>query len=365
MKRLCVSLVIAALVAFGCTAEPRSSTTTNAPVSPAGVGLGQSERPRNAIVAVVKRVLPAVVNVTTDQLQTDPLTGEGQGVGTGFIVSSDGYVVTNFHVVEQAQRIRVTTSGPNPDAYDARVVGGDQTADVAVLKVDATGLPTLPIGSSDGLQLGQRVVAIGYALALEGGPSVTAGIVSSLTRTIRAEDPNCDECNPPGIRTYSNIVQTDAAINPGNSGGPLVDLRGRVVGINSAGAGGAENIGFAISIDFAWPIIQDAVESPDAPVAYLGVTSSPVDETLAIQIGLEIQAGAYVVGVSPNGPAERAGIESGDVIITFDGEPVQGPNDLGALIRAREPGDQVDVGLVTSGGTSRTVTATLDVNPLP
>ena len=148
---------------------------------------------------------------------------KGQAVGTGFIVREDGIIVTNYHVVEGAQRITVTTSGDDPTRYEARVIGGDATADLAVLDVEATGLPTVALGSSEDLELGQQVVAIGYALALEGGPTVTAGIVSALDRTIEVPDPNCDACAG-GRRIYARVIQTDAAINPGNSGGPLLEI---------------------------------------------------------------------------------------------------------------------------------------------
>ena len=182
---------------------------------------------------------------------------------------SDGVVVTNCHVVEGGSKITVSTSEAEPREFDARVIGGDCLHDLAVLKIDATGLPTVQLGDSGSLQLGQRVVALGYALALEGGPTVTTGIVSSLDRTIQAQDPNCEVCDN-GVRTYSDVIQTDAAINHGNSGGPLVDMQGRVVGINSAGDDSAENIGFAISIDSAKDTIAQAQTDPLAATAYLG-----------------------------------------------------------------------------------------------
>ena len=169
---------------------------------------------------------------------------------------------------------------PSRRAYDARVIGGDCEHDLAVLKIDAQGLSPLGLGSSADLLLGQQVVAIGYALALEGGPSVTAGIVSSLDRTIQVSDPQCTVC-PNGIRTYSQVIQTDAAINHGNSGGPLVDMSGRVVGINSAGSDTAENIGFAISIDSAKSAISQAISHPLQAGAYLGVSTRDVTPDLS------------------------------------------------------------------------------------
>ena len=230
-KRLSLLIVSLALLLGACT----EAATPNA--SPAASPLPPLDPGREPYAAVAERVLPSVVNVTTNIYQASP-TGQpqqGKGVGTGFIVRANGVVVTNCHVVQGASRITVSTSADKPTRYDARVIGGDCEHDLAVLKIDAQGLSPLGLGSSADLRLGQQVVAIGYALALEGGPSVTAGIVSSLDRTIQVSDPQCTVC-PNGIRTYSEVIQTDAAINHGNSGGPLVDMEGRVVGIDSAGS---------------------------------------------------------------------------------------------------------------------------------
>lgn len=315
------------------------------------------------IVRVVERVLPSVVNVTTDQF--DAFGGSGEGTGTGFVVRESGVIVTNYHVVENAQRIRVITSGDEADEYEARVIGGDQTADLAVLKVEAEGLPVVTLGSSGALDLGQRVVALGYALGLEGGPSVTTGIVSALDRVITAQDPRCKVCENQE-RTYRDVIQTDAAINPGNSGGPLVNMAGQVVGINTAGvgAGFAENIGFAIAIDAVKPTIENAIEDPREAVAYLGVISRSMDAALALQLGLDLEDGAVIVGVAPGGPADRAGIRPGDVIVGFGGEGVDDSEELGERIRNHGPGDRVRIDLVSSDG-QRSVTATLGVNPDP
>jgi S1-C subfamily serine protease len=212
------------------------------------------------VVAAIGEVAPAVVTITsTTAPQSSPfgVTESGTATGTGFIVRSDGVIVTNQHVIEGAQHVTVTLAGPNGRTLDATVISTDQQHDLAVLRVDATGLPTVTLGDSDTLQLGQQVVALGFALALEGGPTVTSGIVSSLDRTIQVQDPNAAS----GSRTYADVLQTDAAINPGNSGGPLIDLTGHVVGIDSAGSSQAENIGFAIAIDAAKPLIEGALAS--------------------------------------------------------------------------------------------------------
>jgi serine protease Do len=314
------------------------------------------------IVSVVQHVAPAVVNVTSKVVSVGAFGGaqEGQGVGTGFIIRSAGVIVTNFHVVETAVNIKVTLPSPDSRSFDARVIGGSDVHDLAVLKVDATGLPTVPLGDSTNLQLGQTVIALGYALALPGGPTVTSGIISSLARTVQASDPNA----PGGVRTYQDALQTDAAINPGNSGGPLVDLAGNVVGINTAGNNQAENIGFAISIDAAKPDIEQAMNNPAAPVAYMGVLTQTLDSGLAAQFGLDVETGAWVQALTPGGPAEQAGFKQNDVIVSFDGKPVTSSDELGNAIAARSPGDQVTVEVVR-GNQRLELKPTLGVRPLP
>ena len=232
--------------------------------------------------------------------------------------------------------------------------------------MNATGLPTVSLGDSSQLLLGERVVALGYALALKGGPTVSSGIVSALGRVIKAQDPNCDRaCGPDQARTYSGVIQTDAAINPGNSGGPLVDLNGNVVGIDTAGSSNAENIGFAIPVNSAKSTILSAEQNPGAAVAYLGVVTEDVTPELAAQFGLPVAKGAYVVSTAPGGPAEKGGISSGDVIVGFDGSTVTGSEQLGNLIHQHKPGDRVQVQAVGPSGGQRTVGVTLGVNPLP
>lgn len=316
--------------------------------------------------AVASRVLPSVVNVTTNVYQASP-TGapeQGKGIGTGFIIRPNGVVVTNCHVVQGASRITVFTSEDEPTRYDAHVIGGDCEHDLAVLKVDADGLPTIRFGASTDLRLGQQVVAIGYALALEGGPSVTAGIVSSLDRTIRVQDPQCTVCAN-GVRTYSEVIQTDAAINHGNSGGPLVDMAGRVVGINSAGSDSAENIGFAIAIDSVRAAIRSAISDPLQATAYLGISTRSVTADLAFQLDLPVEQGALVLATLTNGPAADAGIREGDVIVEIDGHAIDVAEDLGRVLDALAPGDVVDVRVVGSGGEEGTHRVSLGTKPLP
>ncbi len=364
MRRLLVPLALLAVLASACSLT-LGSKASSSPV--ADTLSAPSLAPTNEPVeAVVQRVLPAVVNVTTDVLQRDQFgnSQSGQGVGTGFVVRSDGIVVTNCHVVEGATKITVSSSAKDPKQYDAHVVGGDCLHDLAVLKIDATNLPTVSLGSSGDLKLGQRVVALGYALALEGGPTVTTGIVSSLDRTIQAQDPNCTSCQN-GARTYTGAIQTDAAINHGNSGGPLVNMAGQVVGINTAGDDNAQNIGFAIAIDSVKQTIADAEANPLAPTAYLGVSTQSVTADLALQFGLAVNEGAYVVGTTGDGPAATAGIKQGDVIVNVDGHAITSGDQLGQVLDGLKPGTSVPVQVVATDGSRRTIDVTLGTRPFP
>ncbi|MEO8291740.1 MAG: trypsin-like peptidase domain-containing protein [Actinomycetota bacterium] len=266
MRRSIVPLVaITALFASAC------SVSWGAGSSAAGSSTGRADAATlqqttsaastaDPVVAAIGAVAPAVVTITSRMApQQSPfgITSSGEATGTGFLVRADGVIVTNQHVIEGAQDITVTLPEPDGRTLDASVIATDATHDLAVLDINATALPTVSLGNSNDLQLGQQVVALGYALGLKGGPTVTSGIVSSLDRTIEVQDPNAAS----GTRSYADVLQTDAAINPGNSGGPLIDLSGRVVGIDSAGSSSAENIGFAIAIDAAKPLIQKALSS--------------------------------------------------------------------------------------------------------
>jgi serine protease Do len=202
------------------------------------------------IVEVVAAIAPSVVTVTSDVRVLTPFgTADDQAVGTGFVVRADGYVLTNQHVIDRASTVTVTLASGEERA--ATVLEEDAEHDLAVLKIDADDLPAVTRGSSDGLAMGEAVVAIGYALDLSGGPTVTSGIISSLERTIDVRDST-------DVRTHEGLLQTDAALNRGNSGGPLVTLDGLVVGVNVAAGDGVENIGFAIPIDVAEPLLAQA-----------------------------------------------------------------------------------------------------------
>jgi S1-C subfamily serine protease len=355
MKRtIPIAMVAAALALSACSGLSPKADAGGKPASfPTGTAVVPSGD-ETSVEAVVDKVLPAVVNVVTDL-----------GEGTGFVVRQDGIVVTNYHVVEGASEIKVLSSDEDPKTYSARVIGSDVEADLAVLDIDAEGLPTVPLGSSDDLRLGQNVVAIGYALGLQGGPSVTSGIVSSLTRHITVNDPNCVQCEQQGQRTYGQVIQTDAAINPGNSGGPLVDLAGNVVGINTAGNSTAENVGFAIQIDAAKPVIFDAADHPDAPVAFMGIGPAEAsDPQFQFQFNPTTTQGVGIVDVVAGSPADDAGVQVGDVMVRFGGDDVSGVDEFRDAISSHEPGDEVSVDLVR-GDQHITVTLTLGTNPVP
>jgi len=305
-----------------------------------------------AIEQVAAQVIPAVVYVSVRAI-VPGLFGFGQiqeGVGSGVIFDPRGYILTNDHVIAGAQEIRVVLSDGRQ--FSGRVLGRSPSNDIAVVKIDGANLPVAPLGDSDQLRVGQWVIAIGNALGPEGGPTVTAGVVSALDRTI---GPGFGE---PAI---GPLIQTDAAINPGNSGGPLVDLAGRVVGINSAKIQTAEGIGFAIPINKAKEIVQQLLEA--RPRAYLGITSVSMTPALAAAYGLPVQRGILIVDVAPDSPAERAGLQPGDIIVRVDDRDVTRSDELQAVLAAHQPGDQVRI-VVNRQGREQTFTVNLGSAPV-
>jgi putative serine protease PepD len=299
--------------------------------------------PHNAISSLVAQARPSVVAIHDSIVQTDIFgqTAEGQAAGTGFVLSADGYIVTNDHVVDGATDITVNFG--DGTTADATVVAADPNADLAVLKVDRTDLVPLPLGSSAALQVGDQLVAIGNALDLSGEPTVTTGIVSATGRSLT---------EPNGVRLV-NLIQTDTAINPGNSGGPLLNMSGEVVGINTAIAGQAQSIGFAIAIDPAKQMIEELQTGTVPDHALLGVTTQPVPNG---------GTGAAIVDVNGGSAAADAGLQPGDVITAIDGATVEIPEDLGTIIAEHAPGDKVTV-TFERDGQSQSVTATLGIRP--
>ena len=310
-------------------------TATTAPAATGGSG--SSAAPISGAALDVKGILakvePSVVDIYASSRRES-------GEGTGIIISSDGYILTNAHVVDGASKVTVGVPG-NSKTLPATVVGADSGNDVALIKVDnASNLPAAELGRSADVKVGEDVVAIGNALGLRGDPTVTRGIVSALNRT---------------VENLTGMIQTDAAINPGNSGGPLVNSAGQVIGINTAvAADGAQNIGFAIPIDKA-KSLADRLKTGQgpAPVAFLGVSTTETQDG---------SGGAQVIQLVSGGPAQRAGIAVGDLIVTFDGKPVSSADGLSGLVQARQPGDTVQV-VVERNGASRTISVTLGTKP--
>jgi S1-C subfamily serine protease len=303
---------------------------------------------------IVEAVGPSVVSIQTQALGVGAFLQAvpQQGAGSGFVLSSDGIIVTNNHVVNGATAITVTLADGRK--LPARVLGRDATADLAVVKVDANGLPAVRIGTSDALVVGDAVVAIGNALALDGGPTVTQGIVSALDRTISAGDQGSSGTS----ETLRHVLQTDAAINPGNSGGPLLNAAGEVVGINTAVAGDAQNIGFALAIDKAIPIINQLKTGQTPAQPFLGLSTVTLTPGIQRQLGLDMSKGAVVAAVTPGSGADAAGLSQGDVITRIDGTDVGSADDVTTAVSDHKPGDRIDI-TVDRNGSSRTVTATI------
>jgi S1-C subfamily serine protease len=324
-------------------------------------GGGVVAKPRD-IHGIIAKVKPGVVAIRTEAFDPRDLFQRfpQRGAGTGMVITPDGEVLTNAHVVpEGTTSIKVTLDGER-DARDADVVGRRPDDDLALLRIRGAGdLDTVELGNSSTLLVGDSVVAIGNALALPGGPTVTEGIVSALGRELDAGDG----------KTLTNLIQTDTAINPGNSGGPLVNANGNVVGINTAviqssGNELAQNIGFAIAIDTVKPLLADlraGKAGADNP-GYLGVQSQTLTPDIAEQFGFSTDRGAIVAQVVPGSPAAEAGIRRGDVITSFDGNDVTSADQLVSAVRAKHPGDRVEV-TFKRGEDERKATVTLGSRP--
>lgn len=328
----------------------------------------------NPVVELVKKVSPAVVNIDVETVarrsgprnpfQDDPLFkrffGEEfdrfsrsvpmKGRGSGFIVSKDGQILTNNHVVEGADKITVTLS--NGKTYSAEVLGKDPMFDLAVIKISPeSDLTTLELGDSDTTQVGEWVVAIGNPFGFE--HTVTVGVVSAKNRSLHARDINFD-----------GFLQTDAAINPGNSGGPLLDLNGKVVGINTAIVPYAQGLGFAVPVNMAKQIMNDLVTYGKAKRGWLGVSIQNLTEEFAEAYGIKAESGVIIGDVFSGSAAEKAGVARGDVVVSINGEAVKDVQWFIAKIRTQSPGAELKLEVVREGKTL-SLTAKLDENTDP
>lgn len=336
-------------------AQPSPVPAASVPADP---GAGVRMLPVD-IPALVKGVSPAVVNISTTQVvrqprprmrtpfgRQDPFEEffnnffgnmprdqKRRSLGSGFIVSDDGYIITNSHVVDKADEVTVTLL--DKEEFKAKVVGTDPKTDIALIKIEAKRkLPHVGLGNSEKVEVGEWVVAIGNPFGL--GHTVTAGIVSAKGRII-------------GSGPYDDFIQTDASINPGNSGGPLFNLRGEVVGINTAIVQGGQGIGFATPIHLAKAILSQLKEKGKVTRGQLGVFIQPLTPDLAENLGVRGRQGALVADVTRDGPAEKAGIRSGDLITSFDGREVRDEHELPAMVAATKPGTRVTVKVFREG----------------
>jgi S1-C subfamily serine protease len=352
-----VGAVVAALVAGGIVAATRDDSNGSTVRAAGGRNTSVIAHPQD-IRGILEKVEPAVVSINTRGFSNDDFGGiqPQAGAGTGMVLTADGLVLTNAHVIAGATSIKVKFA--DGKVRDGAVVGADRTQDVALVRLTgASGLPTVTLGRSTELQVGDDVVAIGNALGLPGGPTVTEGIVSAKDRAIRAGGGSA------AVESLEGLIQTDAAINPGNSGGPLVNSNGDVVGMNTAVAGDAQSIGFAIAIDTIKPLIEQLKAGKQVAAAFLGVTSVTVDQDTATRLGLSVDQGAMIDQVSPGTPAEQSGLRTGDVVTKVDGTAITSSDELVAAIRRHKPGDQVQV-TYRRGTQDSTTTVTLGSRPV-
>ena len=298
-----------------------------------------------AVVEAATKALPSTVNI---EVQVGNL---GAGIGSGFIYSSDGYIVTNNHVVQDASDIKVALQ--DGTVYDAKVVGTDPDTDIAVIKIDASGLPAAVIGTSSDLVQGELAVAVGSPEGFQG--SVTSGIISALNRNIYI----------PNSAPLLDVIQTDAAINPGNSGGPLCNSMGEVVGINTAiysQSGGYDGLGFAIPIDSAKPVVEQLITTGSVTHPWLGISGSTLDPETAKSYDLPVDSGAIVNNVIAGAPADKAGMERGDIIVALDDTTIESMDQLVLEIRKHAVGDTMAITYYRNGE-KRETTVVLEEKP--
>lgn len=311
-------------------------------------------------------VRPAVVQITNEQVQANqfnqPFTVPA-GVGSGVIYDKQGHVLTNNHVIEGAQQLLVAL--PDGRSFQGKLVGADPVTDLAVVQISDPNLPVAQLGDSTRVQVGDWVVAIGNALALEGGPTVTTGVASATSRAV--QEPGSGPGGGQGPFLF-DLIQTDAPINPGNSGGPLVNLDGQVIGINTLVAGQAEpgvpaqGIGFAIAIATAKPVADQLVASGRVVHPFLGINYIPLNSAIAARLRITQSQGVVVASIVRGSPAAPAGLQPQDVIAAIDGAVLKTDSDLAQIIDRHKPGDTVTLA-VLRGGQQLSVKVTLGERP--
>ena len=348
-------IVIAVLLIIGITLVVTDTLPNSTTFASEYLGIDEEIGSELTTQELVAQVAPAVVSIVTETVtynwfwQAVPQTGAGSGIA----ISSDGYIVTNNHVVEEAQKVTVTLS--DGSAFAATVVGTDAQTDLAVVKIEASNLDYLHFlsNSLDQLSVLDPVVAVGNALALPGGATWTTGVVSNLGRSIEENN---------GV-VLNDIIQTDAAINAGNSGGPLLNTAGQVVGINVAIASNAENIGFAISTDTVIPVVQSIITEGKVVRPWLGVSVTTVTSTIQQYYDVSVDTGALIVSVTSDSPADKAGLKAGDVITKIGDENISTTEELISAIRSHQIGDQVEI-VYYSGDVQKVANVTLEESPI-
>src|SRR5437763_9347308 len=350
------TLLFVLLVTIGC--KPAAESQTIEPrQAPAQIPPTVSAARRTPVVVVAHNVAPSVVNIQTEatirRREVDPFfdpfglfggqtrSYTAQSLGSGFVWSSDGIIVTNNHVVEGASRISVNFNDGTQMA--AKLIGVDPDSDVAVLRVDAKNLAAAPVGTSGDLMIGESVIAVGNPFGLSG--SVTTGVVSALGRSVPSKEEG---------RTFTDFIQTDASINPGNSGGPLLNIEGKVVGINTAIYANAQGIGFAIPVDRARKVVLDILRYGQVHNAWIGAVTATLTPEEAKRIGTRVPRGALVARVFPGSPAQAAGLKAGDVITNVGGKAVDSREAFSTFTSTITAGQPVQMGVVHEGAT-RTV----------
>jgi S1-C subfamily serine protease len=285
------------------------------------------------VVAAIEKVSPAVVSIATLRVIQENLFDAVpvRGLGSGIIFDSNGGILTNHHIVEDAERVQVVTA--NGKKFQGEVLGSDAMSDVAVVRVDGEGLPAVRLGDSDKLVVGQIAIAIGnpYGFLLP-GPTATVGVISALQRHLHVEN-----------HMYEDLIQTDASINPGNSGGPLVDSSGQVIGVNTANIPFAQGIGFAIPINNARKIAKEIIQHGRVPRPYLGISGLTLNRDIAESYNIPHEKGVLVVRVGRGSPAHRGGMSAGDVILEVDKKPLKAWEDLQHVVQEKKVGESLEL----------------------
>ena len=344
--------VVACALAFGVySALGKNSSSVTLGSDGSGTNITVTGDDATLAEAVAQKALPSVVNInvyTASQSQAQGFMRSSStqeytqsSLGSGVILSDDGYILTNYHVIEGADKLQVVASGGE---YEAKVVGTDPSSDLAVIKIEASGLPAVEIGSSSDLVTGEWVMAVGSPFGLE--QSVSTGIVSAVSRSSSSLYSSESEA------IYTNMIQTDAAINPGNSGGALVDKNGKLIGINTliaSTSGSSSGVGFAIPVDYAMKIAEQIIAGQTPSHAQLGVSLTTVNSSVAARYNLPVSEGAYVTRVTSSSGASKAGIAEGDIITKVGDSKVTSASDLIIAVSSHNPGDTVSVTFNRSG----------------